>query len=689
MTTTEPLDLESSRAARKQREAIVDWIRQRYQRIKTDRVQIEQQWYLNLAFYFGKQYVRILRPDASSGITATKLWTPPAPYYRQRPVINRIRPTVRTELSQLTANRPNASIVPATAEDRDMYAAMAGEQIWYNHYTDKKLKHKIRRCMFWTLTCGNGFMKQYWDYNSGPMGEKENPETGGVEKYQMGDIVYEPETPFHILVPDFREAEIESQPFLIHAQTRSPEWVQSHLGKNVKASGGARTFLEETFLNVMGVEQAEQKKNVLVLECWVKPGADPLFPNGALLTLVGDELVQALEGWPYEHKEFPFSKFDHIDSGKFYNTSSVEDLIPLQKEYNRTRGQIIEAKNRMAKPQLVAPTGSVDVKKITSEPGQVIFYQPGMNPPEPLPLQPIPNYVLQELDTIKSDWADIAGQHEVTHGEVPPGVTAATAISYLQERDESKLSMTFDSLEEGIEKTAKQTLQMVQQFWDEPRTVRVVGEEGAFDALVFKGADLHNNFDVRIEGGSALPQSKAAKQALIMDLMKMNFVDPQKGLSLMDMGGINKLYEQIQVDERQAKRENMRMARVTEEMFIRYQQQNMQIMQKNEEHFGVGPDGTPLDPPIIIPVNNWDNHEVHIEMHNNFRKSQAFERLPEPNRVLFDQHVMQHIMAMGVESETLNPRKSVGLPDDELESEEEGEQGSPGPEPMPQTESVE
>lgn len=700
----EKLDFAQSSAARKQHDQIAKWVHDQYQAIRNARVLTERQWYMNLAFYFGKQNVAILKPH-SYGIgtgNQTKLWIPPAPYYRARPVINRIRPTIRTEISQLTANRPNASVVPASAEDRDMYAAMAGEQIWYNFYSEKNIKALIRRAMWWTCVTGTGFIKTWWDPNEGEMEEQVNPMTGMPEidpstgqpaMAPVGDVMFKHETPFHVLCPDLREEDLESQPFLIHAQTKSPDWVSMHYKEALDgspinpASADARDILEDSFMNLIGTQSLDRQRSMLVMEVWVKPKSVPMFPEGAFFTMVGNKIVQGQQGWPYSHKKYPFAKFDHIQSGKFYGTSVIEDLIPLQREFNRTRGGIIESKNRMAKPQLIAPRGSVDASKITSEPGQVIQYTPGFEPPRPLPMQDLPMYVIQELDRILVDWSDISGQHEVTHGQVPPGVTAATAISYLQERDETQLSATFDSLEEGVEKIANMTLTYVHDYWSTKHLVKITGPDGSFDVMAFKGSDLRNNLDIRIEAGSALPVSKAAKQAFIMDLMKMGFIEPRKGLEVMDMGGINKLYEQIQVDQRQAQRENLRMSKVTEETLEQFNQQNMQMLQNSIDPETGEP--TAFDgnlPPLIVPVNTWDNHALHVEYHNQFRKGQAFEQLPEFVKALFEAHVQEHIWAIGIESETMEPRKSVGLPPEDMEGEEGGqEQQQPGPEAQPET----
>jgi hypothetical protein len=53
---------------------------------------------------------------------------------------------------------------------------------------------------------------------------------------------------------------------------------------------------------------------------------------------------------------------------------------------------------------------------------------------------------------------------------------------------------------------------------------------------------------------------------------------------------------------------------------------------------------------------------MHIEYHNQFRKGQSFENLPEQTKALFEQHVQQHIQAMGIESVTQNPQAAAGLP---------------------------
>lgn len=617
---------DKGRSADKVRERLAAIGMEWFHNSQNERIRQERQWYLNLAFYGGNQFV-VFRQSQSG---AFDLYVPKAPYYRVRLTINQIRKIVRKEMARLTAQKPNAFVVPSSTEEADVFAAQAGEQIWDSLWRRLGFNKTLRNAVFWQATCGNGFLKSYWDAT------KIDPDQDA--ELNKGDICIEAISPFHIYVPDLMCTEIEDQPYIIHAQVRSNSWIRNNLG--IDGDSNKLDSVDEGLQQVLGVQRNQSKKDQsVVLEIWVKPGYLPELPNGGMYTVAAEKLVQGMDQWPYDHGKYPFAKLDAIPSGKFYTTSIVEDLIPLQKELNRSRSQMVEAKNRMAKPQLVAPEGSVDARKITTEPGQVITYKLGFEPPQPLALQNIPSYVTDEIDRLYNDLSDLSGQHEVSNGSTPPGVTAATAISFLQEQDESLSAPHYTSIEEAVEKVASECLSYVKMYWDEGRTVKIVGLEGTFDVQTFKGADLRGNSDIRVESGSALPTSRAAKQAFIMDLMKMGFIPADEGLEMMEIGGINRIYERIQVDKRQAQRENLKMRMVTDQsvqMFNKQWEASNPELQKSVD------EGANLIPPLIVPVNTWDNHEIHIEMHNMYRKSQAFENTDPIVKATFEEHVRQH-----------------------------------------------
>lgn len=670
----DPLTTLANYQAAKDDKQLAMWIVNQYQIMKTARYRVQMQWNLNLAMYYGNQYLEF------SPIIAGKLQIPKAPPHRVRLTVNRIRPMVRTELSRITQQKPNASVIPATAEDEDLAAAYAAEQVWESISRNNKAPAEFRNAALWLLLTGVGFMKTWWDSSKGDMGP--DPANPFAQK-PMGDVCFAAITPYHLFVPDLRTIALQDQPYILNVYVRSMEYLAGVYGTDKLAAMNitpnvvsSNEILGDAILNMNGGKT--EPDGVMCYELWAKPGAHKLLPNGGLVHVIGDQVVYSnKDGIPYQHGKYPFTKFEHIPTGKFYSESSILDLIPLQREYNRTRSQITEAKNRMAKPQLMVAQGSVDPSKITTEPGLAIMYKPGLPPPTPLPLVPLPNYVLEEQDRIISDIEDICGQHQVSKGQAPPGVTAATAISFLQEKDDGILSHTYISIEEGWEDIAYQTLNLVVQYWDTQRMVKTVGADGAFDTMLLQGADLKNSTDIRMEGGSSLPTSKAARQAFIMDMMKMGFISPQDGLKILDVGGVQKLWEALRRDESQAQRENIKLKKMDPNVLQQFQeeqqQNNQQMVAQAQQAQDLQPPPAQIDPhtgmavppdpnlppeaanhpPVqappmesILPVNTWDNHQVHVETHNNFRKSQEFELLSDPIKAEFEAHVNMHMAAI-------------------------------------------
>jgi hypothetical protein len=604
-------------AADKMQRELLNLCNSWYNRCRQARLTYERQWYLNLSFYFGKHYVQ-WAPSANVGGALTdtpfsKLYEPAAPPWRVRLITNKVRSMIRGEISKVLKEKPRGFVIPASTDDEDRAAAKAGDAIFENLWRELLMNTVLRRAIFWTSICGSGFIKDWYD----PKDVDSNNIKGAIKAEHV--------TAFHLLVPDLQEETLENQAYVIHVLAKNVDWVKRNFNVTVQPdsySGGG--LLEQRLLIAAGVNTTQQPRDyVAIKEAWVKPCTR--WPNGAVVTWCNQQLLNVTQQWPYQYKDFPFTKFDHIPTGRFYGESTLVDLIPLQREFNRTRSQLIEAKNRMSKPQLIAPRGSVNPQKITSEPGLVIEYTPGFTPPSPLPLQNIPGYVVEEYNRIQRDMDDISSQHEITRGSVPPGVTAATAISYLQEQDDSKLAPTVSSLEEGVEKLGRHFLSHVHQFWNAQRKIRVVGQNGQFESYMFSKANVRGNTDFRVEAGSATPTSRAAKQAFIMELVKMGLIPPDKALRYLNMAETGKLYEEMQVDFRDAQRENLR------------------IMEGEK-----------------VGVNDWDDDKAHLVEHDNFCKTQEFQsasdKLKEVMLMHRKSHQQQIAAGMGIQLSPTDPK---------------------------------
>lgn len=620
---------------------LVDWARGEFERCRGLKARVSRQWYINLNMTFGKQWLEAI--NTTEGAPTVRQQQ--APKWKRRKTINRLRAFVRTETSKFQQQLPNVVAVPATAEDEDVRAAFAAEQVWMSYADVKRFRREYAAAIWWTVVTGVGFLKVWWDQSVKvrlPDGE------------DKGDICFRKVSPLNLFIPEVRERELEDQPYVIEAYTRPLTWAKKTYadvlkGVDLEASTNSVTFLmDEAFQPRTGY--ANRLDSVVVQEVWVKPGATNLLPDGGFLVLVDDILVDYYEGCAYAHDEFPYTKFEHMYNDTFWADSPLVDLIQLQKEYNELRTDIGVAARRMGNPQLLAPRGSIQPSKMTNEPGSIIEFQPGLQPPQPLPLTAIPQYVIDQQDRILQDFEDVSGQHEVSRGSAPTGVTAGTALAYLGERDDAYLTPQFQGIEEGFERVAKQTLLLFQQYVDIKRKIRVIGLDGAYDTLLLDGSDIAHGTDVRVEKGSAVGQSQAAKQAQVMDLVSFGIIPPDQALKMLELGGPQKVLDIVSAAERKAQRENMRMKAFKDNPAALEQAATQFLEQAVQATVAAGLD--PSDPqvqqmiqdsmPPAIPVDDFDVHEVHIETHNRFRMSQEYETLPDAVKQEFERHVAAH-----------------------------------------------
>lgn len=683
------------------------WANSEYTKCKNARSQFERQWYINMAFLSGQQYLQPVNLTAAG----FRLVTPKAPPWRVRLVINKIRTAIRTECAKLTTSKPIPTVLPATNEDEDFTAAQVGEQILKSKFGTAKFEQEYRSWIWWGTVCGNAFLKQHYDPKTLDFESRMLPkqptfpnsdiplpddiiekipalnEYMSTPKPAYGRIDVERVTPFHLFVPDLLSENLEEQPYVIHTMAKSPLWVQKRFG--FKPTCDVRT--SATILGSAAVVAAkggeEHLDAVLVKEIWIKPEAHEDFPEGGLLTVINDKVVQCKQKWPYPFPEFPFYKYNAMATGGFYSDSIIVDLIPIQKEYNKKRSQAVEIQNTVGKPKLVYQQGSLDPRMITNEPGQSIPYRAGYEKPEVVPGGEVPVSFVNEIAQLATEFDDISGQHEVSRGQTPTSaISSGTAIAYLQEQDDAKLTAQVASIEAGIELLGMHHLFMVSHFWDDDRIIKVVGNNDTFEAIHWKKNMLKGNTDVRVQTGSALPFSKAARTALLTEMMQNGFVDPQSGMEMLNFGGLDKVLDVALVDKRQAMRENLKMANAPEKML-------MLLLNPAPGPNGEPPpppmvdpntgaearfngNGTPFQPQPPIPVNSWDNHEEHIHWHNFYRKTQQFEQLSDIRKQAFEMHVQLHEQAamaqiINTQGNIIQDNNGAGQPMEELPPEED------------------
>lgn len=571
------------------------------------RMSVERQWLLNMAFYYGNQWVN-WGPVVNN---TSRLVEPRAPKWRVRLTINKIEPYVRREMARLSVMKPRGFVMPESADESDKSSARVAEKIVDYLHAELKLDEVLELTDFWTCICGPSFIKTRFT------------EEYDREAQVMGKLRVDSIRPFDLYVPNQTETRLQEQEWVMHVTSMSKDRVKELWGVNLKANDGV-SEIEQRVRQTMSIFNESMEDKVVVKETWIKPCNN--FPNGLVASVANGQLLKLApnpegtgsvpEGtieWPFKHGRYPFVRRGHTMSGKFYDSSFVTTLISLQREYNRTRSQIIENKNITARPQWAIQEGSINKDQFTTEPGAILQYNIGGNPPQPVQSPQLPNYVMDHQQLTSREMDEIASQNEVSKGSVPPGVEAATAIAYLQERDDAAVGYAIRSRERAIEEVTRQLLSLVQQYWDSERMVRVVGENSNYDAFVLKGADLKNNTDYRVVVGSGTPISRAAQKAEIMELWKGGALPQSKALRALNMPDMANLISEIEINQIQADKENLRMSRGQFEM-----------------------------------VEDFHDHIAHIEAHDDYRKKEEYEGIDEQSKQYVRFHTYLHLKMLAM-----------------------------------------
>lgn len=612
------------------------------QQAKGLRGRFEPTWFLNLAYYMGDQWVFFNRG---------RLDRPRLDPWRITLTDNRIIGVVRTELAKMTKQKPTWQVIPVSASDGDLEAGRTGERILDYLWRSMAMRRKLVDALLWSRVAGAGFWKITWDSSAGKKVDVAvsaetgalaiHPGTGGpmlassfgdtmprdlaTRSVAIGDVCVETIAPFD-LYPDPIAKELADCEWVIQETVHSSEYVRQHFGVSISpdtdvASGPSESRMFPSWQ--MGGTSGY--RGVKLREYWCVPNSQ--HPQGRWAVWAKGQILA--EG-PNPYGCLPYVMFKGLEvPGRFWPTSLVEQLRGPQTELNKIKSQIAENAARLGNPALlVSKQSNVSYSGV---PGERIDYDDTTPNAIPTYLKPpeMPGYVLQQQDRIEASFEAISGQHEVTNAQVPAGVTAASAINLLLEADDTRLGPSIYDMEETLADAGSRLLQLVAKYWTDERTILIAGDDHAWDVMQFRGAALKENTHVEVQAGSAFPQSKAARQAAIQQMLQLviqnNIPVPpsqlREVLRDMESGGLEKFFDDISVDEAQVNRENSRLAQ-----------------------------GEMLD------VNSFDNHMLHIQVHGNLQKSAQYPLFPPQTQQQIEAHVAQHRI------EVMRALQPAGLP---------------------------
>lgn len=606
-------------------EALIAWVETKRKKGK-DRIP-HVQMRLSMAMVLGHQWAIW---DRDRGRFATPITRKSDPNPPVRITANKIGGIVERSVAKLTKEAPMPTLRPTSEDDKDADTAKVGTRLLEHELDRIRWDSKLTEFYLnWVTPLGYSYIHPWWDTSDGPS-------VGNVEDVdiKLGNIRVDLVPGFELAV-DPNANEMEEALWAVRTTSWTKEAVWNKWGKYPEAAEYGGSIADDVYaLSMTGASDqgatSTSRLNhhnndfVYVHQFWMRPCR--AVPDGMVLTYCGKTILEKQAKFPYKHGKLPFIQFNMLPGmGTREGRTWVTDLIPLQIDYNDARSREATIR-RLLTPKILAPTGSIDPNRVTAR-VEIITYAPtGDKPQMMIPDSGWMAQFEEGMNRADQEMGDRAGQSDASAGRAPASQPAASILA-LQESDDTKLAISVKQMNAGVEKLGSMLLSLIQQFWNEDRTIRTYSDtDGALEIWHYQKGSVTGAFDVHVASESGVPRSAAARAQLALDLNQRGippFTDPMVLMKFIDMSGSDIVMDALNIDTRQAHREN-----------------------------GLLISG------VDVEIHPFDKHFVHVVEHANMMKTVDYEQLPPAGKAIVDAHYEAH---MQVIQQLMASQDMVGL----------------------------
>lgn len=552
---------------------------------KKFRKKYDQFWKRNEEYYNGNQWYGRKRPT-----------------YRASPSANIIRPTVQTIIPIMTDTQPGIDVLPQEPRDYGFADVLSKvNRSWWNR---RSMPITIVEVLTDECVYDIGVVKVVWnkDLDGG---------RGDVEC-----IVLDPNNVFVLdNSSDFNKncpVVVELYPSSVGELKRKfPD--KAHL---IKSTGRPSEMSDTTSQNtevyvVSPVDKDEGTANsnapgsgidendiVWCAEMWIDDYAvdemetDEIdatglpvkksvrkYPLGKVVQAIPDlKVILNVDGNPYSDGEKPYVRFiDTIRPRQFYGEGEVGALIETQDMINQTLATIYDHQKLMVNPVWIIDNDSgVDPEMITNQIGLIVQKNRGSQVSrEQAP--PIPPQLFEFYNLLQNLGNTQSGVHDITQGRKPVGITAAEAISTMQEAAQTRIRLKERNMQVSLQQIGRLVVSRFLQFYRTPRIVKLTGakqwpeyfeffiedgEKGGykynkreyqFDEVTKKytpkdwqaGEESQGLFDIEVIAGTALPFMKSQRGELAIRLADGGHIDNESLLETLDWPDKEKVMQRL------------------------------------------------------------------------------------------------------------------------------------------------
>lgn len=552
----------------------VEHVYRKFRKLKSHRSKYDKNWLNNYKQFRGDQWHDVKMPK-----------------FRQKEIINLIWQTIQSNMPLQTNARPKPIYIPEEPTDKP-----------FSEVLNKLLDSDWERNN-WLVPLSEIILDGYlYGHAIGYIGYDPDADFG------LGSACFESEDPFYFY-PDNEAREInckrskcvmKAEPIDTDELKRMyPEWAEklkADLNDSIQSS---KTSLNNVTLREnnsdldmpefnFGSNKKSDIEKTMLITCYEKPDetedidteeADEhgtvtiktvtrkVYPFGRITKVANGILLE--ESTLEENLKFPFVKYvNYILPREFFGVSEVEQLESPQRVFNKILNASLEILNLMGNPIWIIDSSSgIEPSRLINRTGLVVEKEPGSEVRRESGID-LSGSALSLIDRLETWFNNLAGSQDVSRGDAPASVSAASAIEQLMDASRTRIKQKQRNLDATMREFGVLYADIVLDKYTKERVFRVTNSDDSstyFKMHIEKRKDEYGNtqrvavmknyvehegqmleavepteylikgrFDVKINTSSSLPFAIADKEQKAYALFDRQIIDAEEVLNQID-----------------------------------------------------------------------------------------------------------------------------------------------------------
>jgi len=632
---------------------------------------LERVWYRNVLYCIGEQHLEWIISRATfrrKRRTSKEVPTPTS---------NIIRDYVRSMRALFLNKKYSYTVWPNSPDIEDREAARMANLVVQDMdaANDGEFEDEKEKVADWTVLFGTAFMRAYPEADAGDWYIVKD---GDIIK--TGDVGCEAYLPFNVVVDSFGNKFRQKRFFGIKS-LKPKEWVEDTFKQKIQGTDNPQIVdYQKRLMKMVGdvspwkgsglisAETFDMATEDLVIYKEIEFRPTVVRPKGRYAVLVGDQILYDKNEMPIPVKngqwEYTLTDFHyHNVAGRFWSDPGVNDQISPQNSINEIDQSLEMNRKGVGRPLVSMPTG-MKLKRVNEGGMSLIVLEydsmtAGGQKPEISRGTSLPEQVLKERDIHRQTAQDAGGDPKgVLRGQSPGARASGVLVDILRETAEQGHSPDVNRFYRSLQRVYRKRLIIKKNLTTENRMIKIAGKGNEARILSFKGADLRDNTDIRLELSQGYSHTKAGKGQMLSEMAKSGvFADQNIPLDvrheMLQAVGLTGIKEKSNIHIEYAERENALISASKEEEVVVESIDDEGVESGNNVTYLPGLFTSIVDPTtneelILGNDTTFKFHEdrIHIEYHEFFILSPEFTKLPQVIQQIAVEHLNSHYKAM-------------------------------------------